>query len=282
MPSPEPRVIDLHQLEQERLIGCFVLGDVLIDCGPASRAQTLIEALGERPPRALALTHIHLDHAGAAGTLVEHWPDLEVWVHERGAPHLVDPSRLLASAARLYGDDMERLWGKTIAVPQANIRVLRGGEQLDGLEVAYTPGHASHHVCYWDAAGGTAFVGDVAGVRVAPSSYVLAPTPPPDIDLERWRESIERVRSWRPQRLAITHFGCFDDVAAQLDAIEDALERSGRLARELSLERFVAALSADIDAHENTRGASAYSLGAPLDQCYAGLERYWAKRAEAP
>jgi glyoxylase-like metal-dependent hydrolase (beta-lactamase superfamily II) len=282
MQSLEPRVIDLRQLEHERLIGCFLLGDVLIDCGPASRVQTLIAALGERPPRVLALTHIHLDHAGAAGTLVERWPDLEVWVHERGAPHLVDPSRLLASAARLYGDDMERLWGRTLAVPQQNIRVLTGGESIDSLQVAYTPGHASHHVCYWHAAGATAFVGDVAGVRAAPSSYVLAPTPPPDIDLELWRDSIDRVRAWRPKRLAITHFGCFDDVASHLDAIEDALERSGRLAREGSCEQFVATLAAEIDADEAARGASAYSLGAPLEQCYAGLQRYWAKRAAAP
>ena len=127
----------------------------------------------------------------------------------------------------------------------------------------------------------TAFVGDVAGVRVAPSSYVLAPTPPPDIDLELWRESIERVRSWRPQRLAITHFGCFEDAASQLDAIEAALERSGRLARELSPEQFVATLSAQIDADSDARGAFAYSLGAPLEQCYAGLARYWAKRGDA-
>jgi glyoxylase-like metal-dependent hydrolase (beta-lactamase superfamily II) len=281
MQSPQPRVIDLRQLDHERLIGCFLIDDVLIDCGPASRAQTLIDALGERPPRALALTHIHLDHAGAAGTLVQRWPELEVWVHERGAPHLVDPSRLLASAERLYGEDMERLWGRTLPVPQANIRVLSGGERIDPLDVAYTPGHASHHVCYWHAASATAFVGDVAGVRVAPSSYVLAPTPPPDIDLELWRESIERVRSWQPERLAITHFGCFDDAASQLDAIERALERSGRLARELPPEQFVATISAEIDADQHARAAFAYSLGAPLDQCYAGLARYWAKRGEA-
>jgi hypothetical protein len=122
----------------------------------------------------------------------------------------------------------------------------------------------------------------VAGVRAAPSSYVLAPTPPPDIDLELWRDSIDRVRAWRPKRLAITHFGCFDDVASHLDAIEDALERSGRLAREGSCEQFVATLAAEIDADEAARGASAYSLGAPLEQCYAGLQRYWAKRAAAP
>jgi len=278
MESPPLRAIDVRHLGHERLICCFLLGDVLIDCGPASCAPALIEALDEHPPRALALTHIHLDHAGAAGTLVERWPDLEVWVHERGAPHLVDPSRLLASAERLYGDQMQTLWGETRAVPESNLRVLRGGERRDGLEVAYTPGHASHHVCYWDPAGATAFVGDVAGVRAAPSRYVLAPTPPPDIDVELWLESIERVRAWGPQRLAITHFGLFEDAGVQLDAIELALERSARLARELTPERFVEEIRREIDADVDAHGAPAYALGAPLEQCYAGLERYWSKR----
>jgi glyoxylase-like metal-dependent hydrolase (beta-lactamase superfamily II) len=222
MGGAQPRTIDVRQLGRERLIGCFLVGDVLIDCGPSSCAHTLIEALGDTAPRVLALTHIHLDHAGAAGTLVAHWPDLEVWVHERGAPHLVDPSKLLASATRLYGDDMQRLWGEVLPVPQDNLRVLRGGEDLDGLQVAYTPGHASHHISYWHPQSSTAFVGDVAGVRVAPSRYVLAPTPPPDIDLELWHESIGLVRAWHPARLAITHFDCFEDVAYHLDAIGNA------------------------------------------------------------
>jgi glyoxylase-like metal-dependent hydrolase (beta-lactamase superfamily II) len=278
MDSPPLRAIDVRHLGHERLICCFLLGDVLIDCGPASSAPALIDALAERPPRALALTHIHLDHAGAAGTLVERWPALEVWVHERGAPHLVDPSRLLASAERLYGDQMQTLWGETRPVPEANLRVLRGGERRDGLEVAYTPGHASHHVCYWDPAGATAFVGDVAGVRAAPSGYVLAPTPPPDIDVELWLESIERVRAWGPRRLAITHFGLFEDAGAQLDAIALALERSARLARDLTPERFAEEIGREIDADADARGAPAYALGAPLEQCYAGLERYWSKR----
>ena len=260
------------------MICCFLLGDVLIDCGPASRVDTLLEELGDARPRVLALTHIHLDHAGAAGTLVERWPDLEVWVHERGAPHLLDPTKLLASATRLYGDDMDRLWGEVLPVPQANLRVLRGGEKLDGLEVAYTPGHASHHVSYWHPQTATAFVGDVAGVRAAGSHYVLAPTPPPDIDLERWHDSIARLREWQPRALAITHFGSFADVSWQLDAIERSLELAARRARELPLEAFVAETRAEIEADDAARQAAAYSLGAPLEQCYAGLERYWSKR----
>jgi glyoxylase-like metal-dependent hydrolase (beta-lactamase superfamily II) len=281
MESQPVRVIDVRQLERERLIGCFLVDGVLIDCGPASRVDTVIEALGDTPPRALALTHIHLDHAGAAGTLVERWSTLEVWVHERGAPHLVDPSRLLASAERLYGADMQRLWGTTRPVPSENLRVLRGGEQIDGLEVAYTPGHASHHVSYLHRASRVAFVGDVAGVRVAPSARVLAPTPPPDIDLERWLDSIALVRAWQPRQLAITHFGIFDDVDGQLERIEVALGRSAQLARDAPLEEFVAVLAAEIDGDEDARGAAAYNLGAPLEQCYAGLERYWSKRAQA-
>jgi glyoxylase-like metal-dependent hydrolase (beta-lactamase superfamily II) len=278
MDSSASRPIDVRQLGHERVICCFLLGDVLIDCGPASRVDTLLEELGDARPRVLALTHIHLDHAGAAGTLVERWPDLEVWVHERGAPHLLDPTKLLASATRLYGDDMDRLWGEVLPVPQANLRVLRGGETLDGLEVAYTPGHASHHVSYWHPQTRTAFVGDVAGVRAAGSHYVLAPTPPPDIDLERWHDSIARLREWQPRALAITHFGSFADVSWQLDAIERSLELAARRARELPLEAFVAETRAEIEADDAARQAAAYSLGAPLDQCYAGLERYWSKR----
>jgi glyoxylase-like metal-dependent hydrolase (beta-lactamase superfamily II) len=281
MDTALPRAIDVRQLGHERLICCYLVGDVLIDCGPASRVQTLLEELGDTRPRALALTHIHLDHAGAAGTLVERWPDLEVWVHERGAPHMIDPSRLLASATRLYGEDMQRLWGEFLAVPEGNLRVLHGGENLEGLQVAYTPGHASHHVSYWHPHSATAFVGDVGGVRAAPSAYVLAPTPPPDIDVELWQASIARVREWHPERLAIAHFGFCDDATAQLDGVASALEHSASLARELSLEQFVAALRLEIDADDGARDAVAYSLGAPVDQSYAGLERYWSKRGTA-
>jgi len=144
------RVIDVRHLGHERVIGCWQVDDVLVDPGPSSGLGRLLEELGGWRPRALLLTHIHLDHAGASGSLVERWPDVEVFVHERGAPHLVDPSRLLASARRLYGEDMDRLWGEMLPVPEGNLRVLTGGERVVGgaFEVAYTPGHASHHVCY--------------------------------------------------------------------------------------------------------------------------------------
>jgi len=278
MHSAAIRTIDVRHQDAERVVGVFLLGDVLIDCGPAARVETLLEQLGEQRPRVLALTHIHLDHAGAAGTLVRHWPDLEVWVHARGAAHLIDPAKLLASATRLYGDDMDRLWGPVLAVPEANVRVLHGGERLGGFEVAYTPGHASHHVSYRHLESATAFVGDVAGVRVAPSEHVLPPTPPPDIDIEAWLRSLDQLRSWDPAALAINHFGLFGDVRSHLQRMAAALERFAARARTMSLEQFVAATRAEIDADPAAATAAGYALTAPAEQSYAGLARYWSKR----
>ena len=188
------RVIDLMHLGRARVIGCWQVGDVLVDPGPTSCLPTLLEALGDERPSALLLTHIHFDHAGASGSLVERWPDLRVYVHERGAKHMMDPERLYNSARRLYGDDMERLWGEMLPVPEENLEILSGGETIrDGAyKVAYTPGHASHHVSYLH--DGTAFVGDVGGVRITPESMTIPPTPPPDVDVEAWHESIALVR----------------------------------------------------------------------------------------
>src|SRR5436305_15154663 len=183
------RLIDVRHLGRPRVIGCWVLDDVLVDPGPSSCLDTLLEGLGGQVPRALLLTHIHLDHSGASGTLVERWPELEVYVHERGAAHLIDPSKLLKSARRLYGENMDPWWGETVPVPERNVHVVRGGERVldDAFEVAYTPGHASHHVSYLHR--GTAFVGDVGGVRVTAGSLTIPPTPPPDVDLEAWHDS---------------------------------------------------------------------------------------------
>ncbi len=138
------------------------------------------------------------------------WPEVEVWVHEVGAPHMVDPTRLVNSARRLYGDDFDRLWGEVVPIPEGNLRVLSGGEVVEGFRVAYTPGHAKHHVAYLHEATGTAYTGDVAGVRIA-DGPILPPTPPPDIDIEAWHASVDVVRGWDPERLALTHFGVFED-----------------------------------------------------------------------
>jgi glyoxylase-like metal-dependent hydrolase (beta-lactamase superfamily II) len=273
------RLIDVKHLGRARVIGCWQVDDVLVDPGPTSCLPTLLEALGEWRPRALLLTHIHLDHAGASGSLVERWPDLEVCVHEKGAAHMIEPSRLLGSARRLYGPDMDRLWGAMTPVPERNLRVLVGGETLPGsFEVAYTPGHASHHVSYLH--DGTAFVGDTGGVRITPASLVVPPTPPPDIDVEAWHESIARIAAWRPARLAITHFGGSDDVEAQLDEVGRRLDAWGDLARANDEGGFIAAIEEEIAAGTQAEWTEAFSQAAPPDQLYAGLSRYWRKRAE--
>ncbi len=275
----DARVIDLMHLGRERVIGCWRVGDVLVDPGPESCLETLLAALGEWRPRALLLTHIHLDHAGASGSLVRRWPDLEVYVHERGAQHLADPSRLLESARRLYGEDMDRLWGEVRPVPESQLRILHGGERLeDGFEVAYTPGHASHHVAYLRR--GTAFVGDVGGVRITSSSPVIPPTPPPDIDVEAWHASLALIREWAPRRLAITHFGAGEDVEAQLAEVGERLDAWAAMARTQDPETFKASVREEIAGAVGPELVPAYEQAAPADQLYAGLERYWRKRAD--
>jgi glyoxylase-like metal-dependent hydrolase (beta-lactamase superfamily II) len=275
------RLIDVHHLGHARVIGAWLVDDVLIDPGPTSALERLLKGLAGTEPRALLLTHIHLDHAGASGSLVERWPQLEVYVHERGAPHMIDPSRLLESAQRLYGENMEKWWGQMVPVPERNVRVLRGGERvLDGaFEVAYTPGHASHHVSY--LRDGTAFVGDVGGVRITEGSMMIPPTPPPDIDLEAWHESIELIRGWRAERLAITHFGVYEDVDRQLDAVSQRLDEFAVRARDQGRDGFIATVREEISRAADPDVQEAMTLAAPVDQLYAGLERYWRKRAEA-
>ena len=221
------RVIDVKHLGRPNVIGCWEVDGALIDPGPESSLETLLAALDGEQPAAIVLTHIHLDHAAATGAIVRRWPETPVYVHERGAPHLIDPSRLLASAERLYGDAMERLWGEIVPVPEQNVRALAGGETVLGLRVAYTPGHASHHVCYLHEETGTAFVGDVAAVLIPATNLVVPPTPPPDIDIETWLESIETVEAWKPERLAITHFGAIDSPAEHLATVRRSPRRGG-------------------------------------------------------
>jgi glyoxylase-like metal-dependent hydrolase (beta-lactamase superfamily II) len=271
------RLIDTRHLGRDRVIGAWERDGVLIDPGPASTIEAVLAELPGGRPRALLLTHIHLDHAGAAGVLAARFPDLPVHVHEVGAPHLVDPSRLIASASRLYGERMEELWGEVLPVPAANVVPLVGGERVEGLEVVATPGHASHHVVYLEP-GGDAFVGDVAGVRIPPEGSVWLPTPPPDIDLELWRASMRAVAARRPARLLLTHYGAVDDPERHLAAAEAELDRLDAASRDGDRERFLAALERRIDAEppalaERTRQAM------PPGQVWAGLERYQRLRA---
>jgi glyoxylase-like metal-dependent hydrolase (beta-lactamase superfamily II) len=275
------RLIDVVHVGRPRVIGVWQVGDVLVDPGPTSCLPTLLDALAGSRPRALLLTHIHLDHAGASGSLVQMWPDLEVYVHERGARHLAAPERLIESARRLYGDDMDRLWGEMVPVPQGNLRVLEGGESILGgrFEVAYTPGHASHHVSYLH--DGIAFVGDTGGVRITDTGPTLPPTPPPDVDLEAWQRSIELIAGWRPQRLAMTHFGSTDDVDAQLDELRRRMGEWAELARESDEQTFIATIAQDTADRVGPEFVPAYIQAAPPEQMYAGLRRYWRKREES-
>jgi glyoxylase-like metal-dependent hydrolase (beta-lactamase superfamily II) len=272
------RVIDVMHLGRPHVIGCWEVDGMLVDPGPQSSMETLLAAIGDEQPRAILLTHIHLDHAAATGALVRRWPELEVYVHERGAPHLIDPGKLLASAERLYGDQMDRLWGEIVPVPEANVKPLAGGEQVLGMRAAYTPGHASHHVCYFHEESGTAFVGDVAAVRIPPASMVIPPTPPPDIDVETWLDSIATVESWGPERLALTHFGQVDDPAEHLAVVRERLREEADLARRLS--------ESEYELHHREKVAESVDpqTAAELIQCvppeyqWRGLDRYWRKR----
>jgi glyoxylase-like metal-dependent hydrolase (beta-lactamase superfamily II) len=270
------RLIDLRHLGRERVIGTWFVDGVLVDPGPASCLDALLDGLAGDVPRVLALTHIHLDHAGAAGVLCERWPDLEVWVHERGARHLADPSKLLASATRLYGDDMERLWGDVRPVPGDRIRVV-GEETVGGFRAMPTPGHASHHLSYLHEPSGTIFGGDTAGVRIG-DAPVIAPTPPPDIDLDAWNASLDRLAAWDADRVAITHFGAYDDVTEQLDGVRAWLDTWARPARELEQDAWVAEHRAWVSARTDAATAAALAQAAPVDQCWLGLDRYWSKQ----
>jgi glyoxylase-like metal-dependent hydrolase (beta-lactamase superfamily II) len=274
------RVIDVKHLGREHVIGCWEIDRLLVDPGPQSSMGTLLEALGDEQPRAILLTHIHLDHAAATGALVRRWPALEVYVHERGARHLVDPSKLLASAERLYGDQMERLWGEIVPVPEANVRPLAGGEDVFGMRVAYTPGHASHHVCYFHEESSTAFVGDVAAVRIPPSDLIVPPTPPPDIDIETWLDSIAIVESWRPERLALTHFGAVDNPIEHLEHVRKRLREEAGLAREFSEEDYERHHRAMVAESPDPEAAEELLQAVPPQYQWRGLDRYWTKREE--
>jgi len=294
-------VLDLDFLGHAGVIARGLLkgssGAALVDPGPATCLPGLRRALEGHGAavgdlEAILVTHIHLDHAGAAGSLVRENPRLQVYVHERGAPHLIDPGRLLESASRLYGDRMDQLWGETVPVPAANVHVLTGGEHLTvagrRIDVLYTPGHASHHVSYFDPSGGVAFVGDTGGIRAGESDYLAPPTPPPDIALDAWSDSIERILAWAPRALFVTHFGLVPSPADKLRALERRLRANAALVRE-SLGRdgtdqeriawFAVAVAADLRQHLSDEEATRCELAVSAEHCWLGLARYWRTRA---
>ena len=276
------RLIDLHFGGAERAIGVYLVetddGLALFDCGPASTLPALEAGLADHglelaDVRHLLLSHIHLDHAGGAGTIVRRHPALTVWVSEVGAPHLVDPSRLERSARRLYGDAFDVLWGELRPVPEANVRLAVG--DVLGWEAFPTVGHASHHVSYLRE--GTLLAGDAAGVRMPGAAYVLPVSPPPDLDVEAWHATAATIRMRAPERLALIHFGVHEDVGAHLDRLELELDRWAERVRDgMEVDEFVAAAQADAG-----DDAAAYDRVAPFWQSWHGLRRYWDTRERA-
>lgn len=273
-------MIDLQHLGREQSICCYRQGDVIIDPGPQVSSQRVIDALGGEAPRAILLTHIHLDHAAATGALIELWPETEVWVHERGAPHVIDPERLIASATRIYGDEMERLWGAILPVPAERVRVLTGDEEIGDWKLLYTPGHSGNHIAYLHRPSGTLFSGDVAGVRRL-GGPVLAPTPPPEIDLEGWERSIELIESISPERLAVTHFGVYEEVDEQLAALREDLTRAELWARQAPDAESYAALQREwLTETADAETAAGYFAIMSSEDGYAGLKRALVQRGE--
>lgn len=270
------RVIDLNFGAAPHAIGVYLVdtddGPALFDCGPSSTLDTLeaglaANGLAVTDVKHLLLSHIHLDHAGAAGSLVRRSPKLTVWVSPIGRPHLIDPSRLERSARRLYGDMFDPLWGELAPVPADSVRVADG--DVLGWDAFPTPGHASHHVSY--LRDGTLLAGDAAGVRMPGSSYVLPVCPPPDITVESWHETIAEIRKRRPDRLALIHFGVHEDVESHLDRLDEELDRwAERVGGGMSEQQFVATARADAGDE-----ADRYDRVAPLWQSYLGMKRYW-------
>jgi glyoxylase-like metal-dependent hydrolase (beta-lactamase superfamily II) len=295
------RLIDVRHLGREQTIGSYLLlGDqpALVDPGPASALPALeagLAAHGLRVEdlRAVLLTHIHLDHAGATGTLARRNPQLRVYVHQLGAPHMIDPERLLRSATRLYGDEMERLWGEFLPTPAEQVTALAGGEAIAvgrrRFDVTYAPGHASHHVLYHEPASGGLWVGDDAGLRMPGYTYVRPATPPPDIDLEAWEHTFEAMLALRPRFLALTHFGAYPDAERHVAELRQRMADWSALVREglqsgaddaVQSRRLQEQAARDLgDAPELAH--TLYAQAASVDQCWQGLARYWRKRLAA-
>jgi glyoxylase-like metal-dependent hydrolase (beta-lactamase superfamily II) len=278
----EPLLIDLLHLGGERVIGAYLLdtpdGPALHDCGPATTFETLRSGLADHGVsvadlRHLLLSHIHFDHAGAAGLLVRENALLTVHVSEIGAPHLIDPSRLERSARRIFLDEFDRLWGSLVPIPDVNVRV--PGTRVLDFDCFPTPGHASHHICYQRE--GILFAGDAAGVRIAPSPIVMPPTPPPDVDIEAWDATLDEIERRAPERLALIHFGVFDDVGRHLSDLRERLHHFAELVGSgATEEQFVREAHAVLG-----DGAPDYDSAFPPQQDYQGLTRYWAKRRDA-
>jgi glyoxylase-like metal-dependent hydrolase (beta-lactamase superfamily II) len=298
--APGIEVIDLEYLAEPRSIASvFITGDgiAIVDPGPSTALPVLRQRLAERGASvdditAVLLTHIHLDHAGVTGTLVRENPQIHVYVHTRGASHMIDPSRLLRSATRIYGDQMGRLWSEVQSVPSDRLHVLGDDDSIvivgRAVRSAYTPGHAWHHVSFLDESSGIVFVGDTAGERYPGQRYVLPVTPPPDVDLERWMTSSTRIRAWDPTQLVVTHFGAFPDPARHLAEHEQRLTQWAELVRESldwpgtdaqRADRFTMAVGEELT-RTLPPPIAAHYIGS-VRSSWDGLARYWRTRVSA-
>ena len=271
----------------------------IVDPGPGSTLNTLrkeLHASGVSVSNleAVLLTHIHLDHAGATGALVRENPRLAVYVHRLGAPHMIDPSKLLASAARLWPNDLQQLFGDALPVPKENLRILEGGETIAlgsrRIEVAYTPGHASHHVSYFESIDEVAFVGDTTGIRMEGHSFVMPATPPPDIDLEIWDSSFKAILERKPKRLFLTHFGFSENPPAHIAQFRERLHHWMAITEKIlqsatsdtaAMESFISAARTEIAQHLPSEEVEQYIRTAGLNLSFLGLVRHARKRAQA-
>lgn len=296
--------IDLNWMGRPRSIAALLIESegaaAVVDPGPESTLDALRTGLAARGLSvqkldALILTHIHLDHAGACGMLLQENPALRVYVHDFGATHMIDPSRLLASAGRLYGGDLRTLYGECKPVRQENLQRLEGGETIRvgeaELETFYTPGHASHHLTFWDRRSRTALVGDTAGIRVQGDTFLLPATPPPDIDIEIWNESLALIASRGPERIFLTHFGFIENPGEHIQLYKAKLAEWTELTRKLlasgmeaseAEEIFVGAMASEIHSTMPREAADHYIFNAGLRLSWLGLMRYVRKKTHSP
>lgn len=300
--EPDLWRLDLDFQRTAGVIAAYLItdrhGHTLLETGPGSTLPALERAVSAAGAdlddvTQLLVTHIHLDHAGAAGALLRRLPHARLFVHPVGAPHMIDPAKLMASATRIYGDRMDRLWGAFEPCPADRVVTLANGAEVHCgrrvLHALHTPGHASHHIAFRDVEHGSVFTGDVAGVRLDGATYVRPPTPPPDIDIEAWHASVDHLRAGKPRALDLTHFGRFVDPMRHLDELMRRLDQwtawvAKRITDGATSEQMMRELKDYSDAEilgqtADPSLAEAYELATPTGMTVDGLVRYVKRRS---